>query len=224
MEERSFVSPMRSNGSKAGFSLVEVMIAASIGVLCLAMAAGFTIESARTLFDTQNKLNANAEFRILTQRLLSEARNYSDFRLYESSANASSSADQVRADGEGDMLALFKYDVYPSTDIAQVVLYHRETTQNSSGEEEYPLYRTEYTPATPYDLETTSLEKIVANALSLGANVNQRKLATTTQGLENGSLFLNLRNKTIVLNGQFIGGNNHREISDANQFAISPRG
>ena len=44
------------------------------------------------------------------------------------------------------------------------------------------------------------------------------------RGLANESLFSNLRDLTIIVNGEIVHGNNAKRVTDTYNFTISPRG
>ena len=69
---------------RRGFTLVEIMLETTILGLVMAGIMTFFLDSLRTTFITQQKLNINGDIRDVTNKLADEAREANYFAMYSS--------------------------------------------------------------------------------------------------------------------------------------------
>ena len=234
---QKITTPRKTN--QEGFTLVEVMIALTIMVAVLAMSMSFLMESTMLNFQSQAKNNINREVRGIVDRIAIEAKQSNIFVIYTSAADEHrlAAADRRRPHESGDALLLVQkagyaemltYGVDPLYDprpIKKIILYYRTVTGSENGAEVGPVMRWERDfssdPVTDAD-EIFALESLIPPYTDL-LSESQRVVAFS-EGLSDGRLFYNFQNRTAMINGRILHGNQAKWITDTYNFSISPRG
>ena len=83
-----------------------------------------------------------------------------------------------------------------------------------------PMRRISYEFTTPGDPADATVEEYISTAVNQG---DETELVDLAKGLSNDYLFQNLRDRSVIVNGQIIHGNAAKEITDTYNFAIFPR-
>ena len=222
-----------------GYTLVEVMIAMTIMLAVLAMSMSFLLESTMLNFKSQAKNNINREVRGIVDRIAIEAKQSNMFIIYTSAADADriSAQDRRRPHESGDALLLvekagyaemldFGVDpLYDPRPIKRIILYYRMVTSTENGAEVGPVMRWEkdYTDAPVTNAEDIlALEGLIPSYAELLPA--SRRVVAFSEGLSDGRLFYNFQNRTAMINGRILHGNQAKWITDTYNFSISPRG
>ncbi len=149
-----------------GFTLVEVLISMSIVVLVLGMAMSTFLFGLRTMYKDSQRLATNASLRSFMAQISKETLDASTFYLFDhytrldGSVNLSTdpvfpAGPEIDAAGDeydkwighGDCLVLVTLtSLYRTTDIRQIRIYYRVTTNQSSVNAEAPIRYLETTP------------------------------------------------------------------------------
>ena len=230
---------MNQETQRQGFTLVEIMLAMT--VLCIVMAGVMTFffDSLRTTFITQQKLNINGDIRDVTNKLADEAREANYFTMYASFYAQSASepfgdfrsptggftaADyRQRKGNSGDFLLL----VYTGIDanpndttpapIEKLIGYFRDGGVDDT--DQAPVRRFEVNvPSGDQndDLETLIPSSLVAESCPIVINL--------VTGLADGHLFYNIEDRSVLVNGKIIHGNDAKQVTGTYNFTVSPRG
>ncbi|MGB0369731.1 MAG: prepilin-type N-terminal cleavage/methylation domain-containing protein [Opitutales bacterium] len=211
-----------SNRKRQGFTLSEIMIATFVASLTFTMISALAIQSAEIMFTTRHKLGINSDVRSFTQDLFGEAREANAFFLYRSitATDRDATADQLDDGEAGDMLVLVTLEPHPNESdplhYTEISIYYRDTNEEDEG----PVRRINHTFSTPADPSLATVESYVSTAINQGSEV---ELVDLAKGLANDYLFQNLRDKSVIVNGQIIHGNAAKEVTDTYNFAIYPR-
>jgi type II secretory pathway pseudopilin PulG len=142
----------------AGFTLVEIMISMSIGVLVIGMALSTFIFGLRIMYKDSQRLASNASLRKFMAQISNETVDASYFYLFpyytslDGSVNLATDPATLTQDfdsttdifdrwvAHGDCLVLVtKTSQFRSTDIRQIRIYYRVTTNQATVNAEAPL-------------------------------------------------------------------------------------
>ncbi|MDF3128637.1 prepilin-type N-terminal cleavage/methylation domain-containing protein [Kiritimatiellaeota bacterium B1221] len=226
-------------GSQSGFTLVEMLMSMGIMFSVFAMSIGFLIESGRINFVSAEKNDINREVRKVVTRMATEAKQSNLFVVYKSAAMADRdlSTDRVRPNEAGDCLLLVYKTGYaemmdmgvdPLHDprpVNKLVLYYRSVTHEEDGQERGPVRRwvkdLSSSPETDAD-KIHNIEQMIPSLSVLESESSE--VVELSEGLANGRLFYNFQNKTVMINGKIIHGNQAKWVTDTYNFSISPRG
>jgi len=202
-------TPSRSRTGLAGFTLVEVLISMSIVCTVLALTMSTFVYGLRIMYKDTQRLITNASLRAFTAQITKETLDASTFYLFDYytklATNVNVATDPIFPSGpdidaagtdydkwiaHGDCLVLVTLtSLYRTTDIRQIRVYYRVTTNQATVNTEAPVryYETadwgEGTSAAsnghPFSAIATEL-----NAINLNGNPNRT-----------GSRVLNARSK-----------------------------
>ncbi|CAA6692991.1 MULTISPECIES: prepilin-type N-terminal cleavage/methylation domain-containing protein [unclassified Lentimonas] len=213
----------------SGFTLTEVVVAATILTLVLGALASFIVSSSKDLFWATNKSLISNDVRSFTTRISNETLGANHGYIYESfdRADRSSKSDQKESGLTGDCLVLVHMDPYPNEDDAKhytkLVVYFR--SPDESGES--PVYRVEKSFATPQPINTDNgsdhFEAFLATYFPNSDDTSDIVLELS-RGLADGNLFRNFGNGTFIVNGEILHGNKVKEVTNTYNLTISPRG
>ncbi|MBI2814847.1 MAG: prepilin-type N-terminal cleavage/methylation domain-containing protein [Opitutae bacterium] len=152
-------SPARNYPGRAGFTLVEVMISMTIVTLVLGLTMSTFLFGLRTMYKDTQRLITNASLRAFTSQITKETLDASTFYLFDyytkldTSVNLttdpifpvgpeidSASDDYDKWIAHGDCLVLVTLtSLYRNTDIRQIRVYYRVTTNQSQVNAEAPV-------------------------------------------------------------------------------------
>jgi type II secretory pathway pseudopilin PulG len=234
---KNSISHRRSSSGGEGFTIVELMIALTIMLSVLAMTTGFLMESTLINFRSQAKSNINRELRNTVNSMAIEAKQSNFFIIYESAHEADrfDAVDRRRPNESGDALLLVFKSGYPDMEglgmdplrdprpITRIILYYRDPTTQVGGVEIGPVMRweREFSPPITNTQQIVEVERLIPALATL--RTQSRQVMAFSEGLVNGRLFYNFQNRTIMINGRIIHGNQAKWVTDTYNFSISPR-
>lgn len=255
---------------QAGFTLVEVMISGTIGVAVVGMAFSTFLFGLRTMYKDQQRLASNASLRSFMAQISNETLDASYFYLFpyytslDGSVDLSADPSTLTQDfnsstdifdrwvAHGDCLVLVtKTSEFRSTDIRQIRIYYRVTTNQATVNVEAPLryYETaDWGEGTSSTGNSHPLSGLAAelNAINLNANpslsgsklINARSVGRTMPApvspyvandryrmFSTESATPTPTNGFIAINVEFINGTTANNLLSSSSFnyTISPR-
>lgn len=215
------------------------MIAMAIMMSVLAMSSGFLMESSKINFKSTAKNNINRELRNTINRMAIEAKQSNYFLIYETAEDGEryDRDDRRRPNESGDALLLVFKSGYPDMEalgmdplrdprpITRIILYFRDPNTQIDGVSVGPVMRWEQDftddPIIEPD-EIREVELLIPTLTTL--RTQSAQVMAFSEGLVNGRLFYNFQNRTIMINGRIIHGNQAKWVTDTYNFSISPRG
>jgi hypothetical protein len=262
--------PHSRRGGVAGFTLVEAMVSMTIGVLVIGMTLSTFLFGLRTMYKDNQRLASNASLRSFMAQISNETVDASYFYLFpyytklDGSVNLTTDTATLTQDfdsttdifdrwvAHGDCLVLVtKTSQYRSTDIRQIRIYYRVTTNQATVNAEAPLryYETadwgEGTSGAsnghPLSGLATELDGINLNGnptLSgsklLNARSQGRRVPSPYTGYTSGDAYpmfstesatQTATNGFIAINIEFINGTSQNNMLSSSSFnyTISPR-
>lgn len=208
---------------KAGFTLVEVMVASGIAAMTTVAMLGFYFTNYKIGFVNQERNRINADMREFTSQLIRDGRSANYFVLYDSiEADARNNAADRQLDGESGDLLVF-VSTRETTSITAPVLiegyvaYYRAKEQDSP-DGLAPVRRYATTFDTPV---SGAIEAILPDPASLAMGDLVIELS---RGLADERLFYNFWGRSVMVNGQIHHGNDAKRVTETYNFTISPRG
>lgn len=218
---------------------MEILISMGIMLTVIGMSLGFFLETGRMNFVSAEKNDINRDVRNVIDRMASEGKQSNSFVIYTSTAkeDRDDSTDRVRTNESGDCLLLIFKSGYADMDdlgvdplhsprpITRLVLYYRSTTMKENGKSWGPVRRWEKDfsddPITDPD-SIRNIEDLLPSMATL--NAESTNVVQLSEGLADGRLFYNFKNRTVMINGKIIHGNQAKWVTDTYNFSISPRG
>lgn len=216
---------MKPQSSHRGFTLIEIMIAMTLLSMVMIGAFAVFMQANKALFVSTGKGNINRDIRTFTGELTSIARNANHFFIYNSIdvGDRNQITDRKTMGNTGDFLVLIFQEEHPSmgdpVHITRITGYYRDASANARG----PIRKFDihYAPADYKLAGSTQVEDLIP---SKGFLQSQQKVAELSEGLANGQLFLNYEDRSIMVKGQIIHGNDYKRLTDTYNFTITPRG
>ncbi len=228
-----------ANRGPRGFTLVEIMMVVGIFGLLMAGVMAFLVDSVRTTFVTEQKLEINGDIRDVTNTLADEAREANYFTLYSSFYPQQAGdppgdfrdppedytpEDYRQRKGNSGDFVLFVYtgvDNNPADDtpapIERLVGYFRDG--GVSDKDEAPVRR--FDIAIALAQQDDPLESLIPDTDYAETYPTVINLVT---GLANGDLFYNIEDRSVLVNGKIIHGNDAKRVTGTYNFTVSPRG
>lgn len=208
----------RKNSKKKGFTLVEIMIAATLLLIMIGVILNFFVEHLRAGFISEQRNLVNMDMRRITQEMVNEGRSASYFRLYNSfaSGDRDASADQLGAGSNGDLL-VFVYQEAPNPasstvrPIEKIVGYYRDAATGT-----IKTFTRNYSPAS-----ASALESLIPAVSEVGTF---RDIANDLEGLSGGKIFHNYKSSSIIVDANIIQGHDVKPVTNTYTFTITPRG
>ncbi len=219
-------SKSRIHSGNSGFTLVEGLISLSLSGVALAICASFLLDAARG----RRKTRYNSDIRDLTTQLLNLGRAADRFYVYDSyTSEVYAPASGVYGEGRlgdglsGDYLLLVyegastsSFSGYPVTEMVGI---YRDADSNNEGPVKIWHLKTvssseEY--LTPEEIMPTLSEiSTVEGATQLpSATLTVDTIVELAEGQANGNLFYNFKDKSVMVNGRIIHGNDAKMITD----------
>lgn len=212
----------------------------AIMVSALAMAMGFLVESTMINFKSAAKNEINRELRQTVNNMAIEAKQANFFLIYRSAelADRTDHTFRRRPNESGDALLLvFKAGYSDMEDlnadplrdprpIRRIILYYRDPTEVIDGVAVGPVMRWEKDFGTAHLVDPDLIRNVEENLpLSMTElRRESRQVMAFSEGLVDGRLFFNFLNRTVMINGRIIHGNQAKWVTDTYNFSISPRG
>jgi len=218
-----------------GFTLVEILVATTIMGLVAAGAISFGIQSLNIYHYDAGRLLVNKDIRSFTQEMTSNAVYSNYFRIYPNFTSRSSTDDDgvtsdlsVRDGESGDFLVLFFDNTNTTTGvktITRIIGYYRDPADPSDPASSGPVRKFDVTLNPAVDAASTTLASLLDTyAPTSGAHTNPT-VVQLAQGLSNGSLFYDFKDRSVMIKGQIIEtGNQMRRAVNTYNFTVSPRG
>lgn len=200
---------------QAGFTLVEVMIVATLGLFVIAGILSFFIQFYQISFVNGSRNLINKDIRQFTAELTKEGRQSTYFKLFNSHvlADRNETSDQLSRDQAGDLLVFASID-YASGEITSITGYFRDPDINGLG----PVRK--FVVNAPLHPDGTLVSNLPSEAeMRLG-----KEVVELSKGLADGKLFFNYLNQSIMVNGQIYHGSDAKRVTETYNFTISPRG
>lgn len=91
-----------SRAARRGFTLVELMIAMTLGVIAIGMSTTFLVSASRIVYDSSKRLELNSKVRLFTDRFAKETIDANAFFVLRNYTGLNGSADLIGADSESD--------------------------------------------------------------------------------------------------------------------------
>lgn len=217
-------SPLEFPSRPRGFSLVEILVALTIVGLVVGGGLTFAIHALKVYYYDSGRLMVNRDMRTFTNVLANDAVASNYFRIYPSFQNRTA---PVTDGTSGDFLVL----AFTDTNNAAGAYYITQLTG---------YYRSPNDPTDPSSLgPVRRFSKLVAAAdqskdLPTLIGLYEPAIATPTdpvviqlaQGLSNGTLFYDYRDRSIMVRGQIVdyGSQGGRAAINTYNFTVSPRG
>ena len=219
--------------------MVEILIVTTVFGFLMAGVMTFVHDSTKISFITSQKMEINSDIRDVTNAMADEAREANYFTLYTSFYAESSSTppgnfrdpaegftaeDYRQRKGASGDFVLFVYtgiDENPSdttpAPTERLVGYFR--AGGASDDDEAPVRRFEV--IVPADNQYDDIETLIPSSTRADDYPAVINLVT---GLANGDLFYNIEDRSVLVNGKIIHGNDAKEVTGTYNFTISPRG
>lgn len=222
-----------SENRKAGFTITDVVISLFIFNLTMMMVMGFYTSSLKTLFVSEQKNQINFDMRKISGEMSQNGREADAFILYRSFAEEDRSSDTQRLlDGQaGDFLLLVYYSIDEKGGalntqlIERVVGYYRWPSTVAPGET--ALKKFDITLDAPSD---STIEDLIPAVIG---SADHKTLVERSRGLmqlgdgvseSDGAFFYNFWQRSVMVSGQFMHGNDAKIVTDAYNLTITPRG
>jgi prepilin-type N-terminal cleavage/methylation domain-containing protein len=222
--------PSTRQRRRAGFSLIELMVATSILVIVLTVVLGLFINLMKSYKYNTFRLSINRDVRTFTNELSDTATfaNYFVILADFNTRTAGTSPNEVLAsmgDGEsGDCLLLVFKDPSDDTKVLRLVGYYHDPDTNGLG----PVRKFDrsFSPSS----SSTTLWSLMPATTTLHTNpdiISAGTIGKATGTSTSGRLFYNFFNRSVMVKGQinYISndGLTRRAVSTYN-FTVSPRG
>ncbi|MFT4901801.1 MAG: prepilin-type N-terminal cleavage/methylation domain-containing protein [Lentimonas sp.] len=228
---------MKPIRTKKGFTLPEILVVLSISVVVGTMSSSFLIESMRVSLGITNNLDIELSIRKITNELSDEALEANSFIIYQTYFDAGhaisgsfrspalgvAAADYRIRRGESGNFCLFIYngiDPTPSDSnpapIERLVGYYLNTEAEADAQEIL-----KFNVSVPTSDQYAAFESLIP---SPAASSTHEVVVPRANGLISGSLFYNLYDKSVMVNGEIIHGTPSKQSSGTYNFTVSPRG
>lgn len=195
---------------RAGFSLVELMIAVTLGTLLMTGVTRVFISMMDMSYYTMGKLQVSRDIRTFTSEMSASAKGAALFEIYPSFDDRSETA----ADGStGDYLVLYYRN--HEGDIYKVVGYYRMIDDATANEGPVLKHSLVLDPA------VSSMDDITLPTDSTAGNT----IVELSRGLADGRLFYNYYGHSVMVRGEMIhSGRIGQRATNTYNFTVFPRG
>ena len=212
--------------SRAGMTLLEIMVVLGISMLVIGGLMSFFIQGLRIYHYDSGKLLVNRDMRQFTAEIADNATYANYYIIYPSFTARTTTVGAVTSDNEvfagqsGDMLVLVFLDPADRAKISRVVGYYRDPNE-IAGEAPVRKFDRTISPSVTADVWTLLPDLTTAQTnpevIELSKNVGAQEL------------FYNFYGRSIMVKCEIIHrtgtGNNHYErASNTYNFTVSPRG
>lgn len=212
----------RTSSRLRGYTLTEVLVAATIAAVVLASTIGLVITGLRCYYTDRDKIQISQDIRSLTLDLMGAARNASDFRIYDNFATRN---EQAQNDGRGDMVAFLYTDPSDESRVVRVITYYRDLgATNNAAERDQTLRR--------YDTGIIGSQAFSSSLLPpVGTRTQNRAIVETTADATSIQpqifervLFTNNAPRGLGVSGQIVYSNKAlRRFQNTYDFVVSCR-
>lgn len=197
---------------KRGFTLVEIMVAATVCGLVIASVLSVLLQSLKVYGYEGGNLNVNGDIRTFTNDLTEDVLPANYFRVFSTYSNTNFS-DAVPAGESGDCLLLVYKDATDDSKFSKLIFYFRAPAANNQG----PVYRYVVNFSPSADGPVTELIPSLNRALS-----TYPQIIPSVSGLASGSkLFTDFNDRSVVVNGAVIRNANGQFHTATQLFSFS---
>lgn len=208
---------------RRAYTLVEIMMAVGVMGLVVGGVLKFAIQTMNTYSYDSGRLMVNRDMRTFTGSLAGDCVGANYFRIYPDFSDRSAFVTDGSA---GDFLVLVYTDTNNAAGsyyVTQLVGYYRDADASdptSLG----PVRRVARTIASAD--QGKDLPTLVAQYLPYTTTHSDPVVIQLAQGLSNGSLFYDYRERSIMVRGQIVdyGSKGGRAAINTYNFTVSPRG
>ena len=225
MKKQTLTQKLKSRmmGSKEAFTLVEMMIAASVAGLVTMSTLGLFSTNYQIGFVNQERNRINADIRRFTGLLIRDGREANYFMIYKSIFDEfRDDVTDRQLDGDsGDLLVFVQTEstenVTKPTLIKGIIAYYRA----SDADDPYGLAPVRRYEKTFDHASDQTLENVLPD---LEEFLNGDEVIELSRGLADGRLFYNFWGRSVMINGQIHHGNEAKRVTETYNFTVSPRG
>ncbi len=215
--------PLARPGPRA-FSLIEILVALTIMGLSVAAVLTFSLQTLKIYYYDSGRLMVNRDMRTFTNALANDAVASNYFRIYPSFQNRTAFV----TDGtSGDFLVLAYTDTNNSAGayfIARLVGYYRSPSDLTNPSSLGPVRKFDVPIATAD--QSKDLPTLINLYVPSTTTANYPVVIQLAQGLSDGTLFYDYRDRSIMVRGQIVdhGSQGGRAAINTYNFTVSPRG
>lgn len=222
-----------STKNSKGFTLPEMLIAATIGVTAVALASSFFIETLRTSLGIENNLEINSDVRKLANEMANIARTSNGFIIYDSffkddtdnmqgdfrnpANDQSPNSYRIRANNSGNFCVFYFIGIDETPADANPAPYERLVGYYYSGENELRKFDITINRSNQFD----RIEDLIPPERN---NNFHKVLFEEVETLQYEKLFYNLNNVSVIVNAKINHGTPSQKTKSIVNFTISPRG
>ncbi len=229
------MKPARSRG----FTLAELMISITVLGFVMVGVSRFAIENSRLAFTVEKQLEINRDIRRVTSEMADEARQANYFVLYASffplisgdpigdfrdPESGYTAADYRRRKSHSGDFVVFVYtgedpnpnDTTPPP-IVRLVGYFRDDPEFLGIAQPVRKFAIDI----PVSDQGESVEDLIPDSDRASS---YSEVISLISGLNDGDLFYNIGERSVVVNGKIMHGNTAKQITGTYNFTISPRG
>jgi len=205
-------APKKTLRSKAGVTLVELLIGMTISTVVLGGTISLFLMGSTTAANGTGRLLINRDIRNFTNEMIENARYADYFKTYTSYTDRTEQNDG----GSGDFLVLVHRDVTDPDKISRIIGYYRYTI-SVGAEGPVLMFDNEYSPSS-----STALSSLIPDTADIGTH---GEIIELSNGLSDGKLFYNFYDRSVVVRGEIIhNGAVGEQVTNTYNFTISPRG
>jgi prepilin-type N-terminal cleavage/methylation domain-containing protein len=212
------------SGRAKGYTLVEILIAVGLlGVITVGV-LGFVFQTMRIYSYDGGRLMVNRDMRTFTNSLANDAVASNYFRIYPDFQTRTT---PVTDGTSGDFLVLAFTDSSNATGafyITQLVGYYRDPADPTNPASLGPVRR--FSTMIAAADQSKDLPTLIAQYVPTSTATNNPIVIQLAQGLSDGSLFYDYRDRSIMVRGQIVdyGSQGGRAAVNTYNFTVSPRG
>ncbi len=224
----------RTAQARRGFTLFEVLFTLSLTSVVAVGSLTFLLQSLNTYHYDMGKLLVNRDIRTFTSEMTENAAYANYFMIFPSFStrtqtmevgDSQNGFETVTVDASvndglsGDFLLLVFTDPDDSTSIQRLVGYFRAPADSEDPDSEGPVRRFES------DFPNGASGDIWDLLPAANTANTHPQVIELSQGLADGKLFYNFRDRSIMVKGKiFHDGNLMRRATNTYNFTVSPRG
>jgi prepilin-type N-terminal cleavage/methylation domain-containing protein len=226
MKSHLSFSPPRSN---RGFTLVEILISMTIMGLASVGIFKLLIYGQSIYYYDAGRVKVNEDIRSFTGEMTTNAV-YSNYGriLPNFTTRSSGSQNAFVADGQsGDFLLLVFCDTESDgkTKVNRLIGYYRTPSNTSDPASTGPVRKFDKVISPSIDPAATPIYDILNTYVPTSTANTNPVVLQLAQGLSNGNLFYNFKDRSVIIRGQIVEqGNLRRRAVNTYNFTVSPRG